>query len=87
MVKYNYKKAGQLFNIFFNITADMPAFYDNEMRQKERRQFMHDLTRGADMSEYLDEIAGFLISFGENVDPSERIELEKVALQIVLFTN
>ena len=84
MIKYNYKKAGALYDRMFDILADMPDILARDTRQYERRAFMRTITRGGDMSQYIDDIADYII---ECATDAERIELEKLSLEIVLFTK
>ena len=82
--KYNYKKAGALFDRMFDIISDMPEYMDRYNRQKERRYFMRELTRDGDMTTYFDVITDYITEFATD---AERAKLEKIALEIVLFTN
>ena len=83
---YNYGKAAKLWDLMTGILFDMPDYYDTENRQKERRCFMHALTRNnhTDKNIYLDMITDYVTEFATD---EEKTELEKVALSIMLFTN
>ena len=54
-MKYNYVKAAKIFDDFFNLCIDPWQITDDE-KQTNRREFMHELTRGGDMSQYLEYI-------------------------------
>ena len=82
--KYNYKKAGALFDRMFYIISDMPDFMDTYNRQKERRYFMRELTRDGDMSTYYDAISDYM---RENATDHERVELKKIVFDMVTFNN
>ena len=54
-MKYNYKKASEIFRKFFDLCCDPWTLSDDE-KQQERRLFMRELTRKEDMTNYLDYI-------------------------------
>lgn len=73
-----------MFDRLFGIISDMPDFMDTYNRQKERRYFMRELTRDGDMLTYYDIITDYIKEYATD---SERAELEKISLEMVLFTN
>lgn len=85
--KYNYKKAGEIWDRLINITYDMPDYLDYSLRQYERRYFLRMLTRNdtEKKNHYISWISRY-ISEMENADPQKK-DLEKIALEIILFTN
>ena len=52
---YNYKKASDVYRKFIDLCVD-PWTLTDEEKQKDRREFMWCLTRGEDMSNYLEYI-------------------------------
>lgn len=87
--KYNYKKASAIWDRLIDITYDMPDYLDLSQRQYERRYFLRMLTRYDNHTKngYLDWIAQFIIDMDYEKTDKNRIELEKIALEIVFFTN
>lgn len=87
MTKYNYKKASSIWDRLIDIVWDMPDYLDNDLRQSERRYFLRMLTHNEKqkINAYLDWITQF-ISEMNNSDP-EKSKLEKIALEMVFFTN
>lgn len=90
MVKYNYCKAAKIWADMTAITFDMSDFFDSD-RQADRRFFMRALTRGDSqtINSYIDYITDYIADFsGTNcLTTEDQTKLEKIALQIVLFTN
>ena len=86
MTKYNYKKAGKIWDELINITYDMPDYLDTSGRQRERRIFLRGLTRNDDSIKklYINYITDYISEYST---PDEAAKLEKLALEIVLFTN
>ena len=83
---YNYKKAGDIWDRLINITYDMPDYLDFTSRQIERRYFLRILTRDDNIKKnlYIDWISDFMTDL---LNDQNKKELEKIALEIVLFTN
>lgn len=86
-MKYNYKKAGALWDRLIDIIWDMPDYFDKELRQTERRYFLRMLTHGEknNLDNYIGQISRF-ISEMDN-DDADKAKLEKISLEMVLFTN
>lgn len=84
MIKYNYKKAGDLYKRMIDIIYDMPDYMDTYYRQKDRRYFMRELTRDSDMSIYYDSISDYIKEFATE---KEKDELKKIVFDMVTFNN
>lgn len=84
MVKYNYIKAGHIWDRLIKITYDMPDYLNYTQRQIERRFFLRALTRNDYKLKdtYIDYITSYISYCQENKN-----ELQKIALEIVFFTN
>ena len=52
---YNYKKASEIYQRFFDLCCD-PWTLSSEEKQRERRNFMHTLTRKEDATIYINYI-------------------------------
>ena len=89
MIKYNYKKASQLWDRLIDIIYDMPDYLDYTMRQCERRYFLRMLTRNdiKQKDDYLSYLSQYISDYNVYCNPDEIPELEKIALEIVLFNN
>lgn len=91
MIKYNYNKAGRIWSEMIDITYDMPDYLDYTGRQCERRIFLRALTRNDSelKNVYIDYITDYLAEFSGTkfLTTEDGKKLEKIALQIVLFTN
>ena len=87
MIKYNYKKAGEIWDKLILITYDMPDYLEYTQRQYERRFFLHMLTRNEikKKNHYIDWIS----QFASEMEPDDvrKKELGKIALEITLFYN
>lgn len=89
MVKYNYNKAGAIWDRLIDITYDMPDYLDFSQRQIERRLFLKALTR-FDLKwidVYLEYIANYIDDFRDTHIDNHEKELKQIALDIVSFTN
>ena len=86
MIKYNYKKASAIWDRLIDITYDMPDYLDYTSRQCERRYFLRMLTRNDTKQKdgYIDYITQFIKDMPSDAG---KTELEKIALEIVFFTN
>ena len=91
MTRYNYDKAARIWADMIDITYDMPDYLDYSGRQYERRFFLRALTRNdINMKNvYIDYIADYITEFSGTkfLTDDNRERLEKIALQIVFFTN
>lgn len=91
MTKYNYKKASAIWDKLTGITFDMGDYFATDERQENRRYFLRGLTRGDVnvIADYINYITDFIDDFSgtKHLTDEDRATLEKLALQIVLFTN
>lgn len=86
MIKYNYKKASEIWDKLIELTYDMPDYLDYTGRQYERRYFLRMLTRNDIMKKngYIDWITQYI---DDSLDDSVKKSLADIALEIIRFYN